>query len=281
MFNKQESFINEKPSLFLVATPIGNLDELTPRAIQTLKEVSIIACEDTRNTIKLLSHFDIKTKLIAYHNFNEEASSEGIIKLMEQGNNIALVSDAGYPLVQDPGISIVNKCIEQGYNVVPISGANASINALVSSGLKVEPNLFYGFLKSNNNQLEKELESLKELPYTIIFYESVHRINKTLESLLKVLGDRNMCLCRELTKKYETFYRGTISEVIDNFNDNKGEFVIIVEGHKHIDDENERIEKAIYEINEDIKKGISKSDAIKSACKKYSIKKNSVYNLVH
>ena len=200
---------------------------------------------------------------------------------MEQGNNIALVSDAGYPLVQDPGISIVNKCIEHGYNVVPISGANASINALVSSGLKVEPNLFYGFLKSNNNQLEKELESLKELPYTIIFYESVHRINKTLESLLKVLGDRNMCLCRELTKKYETFYRGTISEVIDNFNDNKGEFVIIVEGHKHIDDENERIEKAIYEINEDIKKGISKSDAIKSACKKYSIKKNSVYNLVH
>ena len=281
MFNKQESFINDKSTLFLVATPIGNLDELTPRAIQTLKEVSIIACEDTRNTIKLLSHLDIKTKLIAYHNFNEEASSEGIIKLMEQGNNIALVSDAGYPLVQDPGISIVNKCIDKGYNVVPISGANASINALVSSGLKVEPHLFYGFLKSNNNQLEKELESLKELPYTIIFYESVHRINKTLESLLKVLGDRKMCLCRELTKKYETFYRGTISEVINNFNDNKGEFVIIVEGYQQIDDENDRIEKAINEINEDIKQGISKSDAIKSACKKYNIKKNSVYNLVH
>ena len=281
MYYKQESYNNDNPTLYLVATPIGNLEELTPRAIKILNEVSIIACEDTRNTIKLLSHFGIKTKLITYHNFNEDASSEGLIKLMMEGNSVALVSDAGYPLVQDPGVSIVNKCIEHGFNVVTISGANASINALVSSGLRVEPHLFYGFLSSNQNQVKKELELIKELPYTLVFYESVHRINKTLDSLLEILGDRKICLCRELTKKFETFYRGTITEIIANFNDNKGEFVIVVDGYQEDINEEDLINLVLLDVQNDITNGLSKSDAIKNACKKYNLKKNSIYNLVH
>ena len=281
MYTKQESFINNNPTLYLVATPIGNLEELTTRAINILNEVSVIACEDTRNTIKLLTHFNIKTKLIAYHNFNEEASSDGIIKLMDEGKHIALVSDAGYPLVQDPGVNIVNKCINKGYNVVTISGANASINALVASGIKVEPHLFYGFLKSNQTQLKKELDTISKMPYTMVFYESVHRIEKTLSAMLEVLGDRNICLCRELTKKHETYYRGTIKEVLDNFNDNKGEFVIIVDGYKQEINQEDIISKALEEINQQLNNNISKSEAIKITCKKYNIKKNTIYNLVH
>ena len=162
-------------TLFLVATPIGNLNEVSFRTLEVLKSVELIACEDTRNTRKLLSHFDIHTKLISYHNFNEELASEDILKVLDDGKNVALVSDAGYPLLSDPGYVLVNKVIDKGYKISTISGPNAGINGLVASGLSATHYLFYGFLNAKSSKAKKELEDLKDFPYTIIFYEAPHK----------------------------------------------------------------------------------------------------------
>lgn len=228
--NRQKSFIDEKPTLYIVATPIGNLTELTPRAIEVLREVDVIAAEDTRNTRKLLSHFDIHTKLIAHHQYNENESAQGLLQLLEEGNQVALVSDAGYPLISDPGQCVTQLVIEAGYAVVPISGANAMLNALVASGLPTQSFLFYGFLKPKETMQIQELQKLKEYPHTLLFYEAPHRIQKTLQNMRSVLGDRNICLARELTKRYEEFIRGTISEVLEIIDTCKGEMVLVVEG---------------------------------------------------
>ena len=276
MIKIQKSFINDKATLFLVATPIGNLDELSPRAIDILSSVNYIACEDTRVTSKLLARFNIKTKLLTYHNFNEENSTKGLIALLEKGNNIALVSDAGYPLIQDPGVTLINQCINQEYNVVPISGASAFINALVVSGLQAEPHLFYGFLSSKKTVSINELEAIKGLPYTLIFYEAPHRILKTLENMLNVLGNRKICIAREITKKYEEFIRGNLEDILKQDLLLKGEIVIVVEGYKQTKDIIS-IDKVIDEINNMINDGYKKSEAIKIASKKYNINKQLLY----
>lgn len=278
---RQKSFEKDVPSLYLVATPIGNLEEMTPRAIEILKSVDVIAAEDTRNTIRLLNHFQISNKLISHHDHNEYESSQGIIELIEDGKSVALVSDAGYPAISDPGYVLVKKCIEEGINVIPISGANASLNALVASGLAPQPFVFYGFLAQNDKEKKRQLNDLKYHKETLIFYEAPHRITKTLNCMLEVLGDRRICLARELTKRYEEFIRGTISEVVTISDDLKGEMVIVVEGS------NDSRDQFVYEysveeqINIYMSQGMSSSQAIKTVAKERGLSKNEIYRKFH
>ncbi|MBR4422359.1 MAG: 16S rRNA (cytidine(1402)-2'-O)-methyltransferase [Erysipelotrichaceae bacterium] len=273
---RERVLLNKKATLFLVATPIGNLKELSNRALEVLNEVSVIACEDTRNTLKLLSHFDLHTRMIAYHNFNEEESSEGILKLLEEGKDVALVSDAGYPLISDPGYLLVNKVIEAGYDIVTISGPNAALNALVASGLKTNHYLFYGFLNAKQSQAKKELEELKQFPYTLIFYEAPHRIEKTLKLCLEVLGNRKACLARELTKLHEEYHRGTLSELC-NLSELKGEMVLLIEG---CDKQEETIDpkEALAMMDRLIREGHKTKEAAAIVAEKYSLSKNTLYN---
>ena len=263
-------------TLFLVATPIGNLNEVSNRTLEVLNNVSVIACEDTRNSKKLFSHFDIHTKYITYHNFNEEESSKGIIKLLQEGNDVALISDAGYPLISDPGYVLVQKVIESGFNVTTISGPNAALNALVSSGMETQHYLYYGFLNAKQSQAKKELEGLKEFPYTMIFYEAPHRIEKTLKLAFDVFGDRKAVLARELTKLHETFHRGSLSELC-NLKDLKGEMVLIIEGNKKQDEEID-LNTLIKEVDKLIKKGSKTKQAVNKVAEKYKYSKNVLYN---
>ncbi len=268
--------LKNKATLFLVATPIGNLNEMTTRAVEVLKDVQVIACEDTRNTLKLLTHFDIHTRMIAYHNFNEEESAEGIIKLLEEGRDVALVSDAGYPLLSDPGYHLVNRVIEEGYRIVTVSGPNAALNALVASGLKTNHYLFYGFLNSKQSQARKELEELRYFPYTLIFYEAPHRIEKTLKLCLEVLGERKACLARELTKLHEEYHRGRLSELCE-LPELKGEMVLLVEGYeKEIEETDEG--ELFQEIDGLIEEGHKTKEAIGLVAKKHGLSKNVLYN---
>lgn len=279
--NRQKSFENNKPTLFLVATPIGNLSEMTYRAVEILKEVDYIAAEDTRNTIKLLNHFDISTKLISHHEHNIVSSIPKIISLLNENHNIALVSDAGYPAISDPGYELVKDVIEKGFNVVPISGANACLNALVVSGICPQPFLFYGFLDHLDKKKKKELEELKSYKETIVFYESPHRIKKTLQCMLNILGDRHIALAREITKKHEEINRGTIQEILEVVDDMKGEMVIVVEGNHH-QEETVVFEQSLQEhVNEYIGKGMSTKDAIKEVAKQRGVSKNIVYQEYH
>lgn len=278
---RQKSFGNEKPTLYLVPTPIGNLSEMTPRSIEILNSVDVIACEDTRTSGQLLRHFDISKRLIAYQNFNEETSSRGIVNLLSQGNNVALISDAGYPLISDPGQRVVNEASAAGFNVVPVSGCSAVLNAVVASGLIAQPFLFIGFLPSANNERVKKLQEYRAYPMTMVFYEAPHRITKMLKSCLEVLGDRKCCLCREMTKLHEEFIRGTVSELIEISDDLKGEMVVVVEGNR--DDYSKDVDMSVIMqmVNESIEAGMSTSGAIKEVARKTGVAKNRIYDLVH
>ncbi len=275
---RQQSFKEGQNSLYLVATPIGNLQELTPRAISILKEVDLIAAEDTRNTMKLLSHFDIHTKVIAHHAHNEKQSTEGIIQLLHEGKNIALVSDAGYPLISDPGQTLVPRAIEEGFAVIPVNGSSAMLSALVASGLCAMPFYFHGFLSSKTSQAKKELAELKTMKCTMVFYEAPHRIEDTLKVMQEVLGDRKISLCRELTKRFEEFVRGKISEVLEVVSELKGEMVLVVEGSNEEEKETVDVLKLVEELMND---GFSTSAAIKEAAKQTGISKNEIYRQVH
>jgi len=278
---RQKSFQNDLTSLYLVATPIGNLNEMTPRAIEVLKQVSVIACEDTRTTMVLLKHFGIETKVISHHTFNEKESASGIVKLLESGQDVALVSDAGYPLISDPGYIVVQEVLSAGYNVIPISGSSAALNALVASGLVTQPFIFYGFLPLTDKDFTQTVNQLKAYPYTLIFYEAPHRIQKTIARLLPLLGDRQAVIAREITKKFEEFLRGRLSELGDIEDELKGEIVLVIEGKAE--------EKAeivdLTEINERIQAyvdtGISASEAIKQVAKEVGMNKHEIYNAYH
>lgn len=274
----QKSFKNDVATLFLVATPIGNLNEMSPRAIEVLKEVDLIAAEDTRNSQFLLKHFDIETAMMSYHDFNEDKASEDILLKLAQGENIALISDAGYPLISDPGYRVVQKVVNKGYNVVPISGSSAFLNALVASGLVVHPFAFMGFLESKESSLIKQLNQIKDLNMTSIFYLSVHKVEKTLKIMYDVLGERNVCLARELTKKHEEFIRGPLSEVINMIEVQKGEYVIVVEaGEKeHLDSVT-----LLQKVEEFIEGGMKPSKAISKVAKEFDYSKNDLYNAYH
>ena len=279
--NRQKSFENDKSTLYLVATPIGNLEEMTYRSVRILNEVDFIAAEDTRNTIKILNHFGIKKKLISHHEHNIEVSSKKIIELLQEGHSIALVSDAGYPAISDPGYELVLKVIEAGFNVVPISGANACLDALIVSGIAPQPFLFYGFLNHSDKIKKKELESLKKYKETLVFYESPHRIKKTLTLLLEYFGNRPIALCRELTKKHEEIIRGNVQEILDIVDTIKGEMVLVVEGSK---EENEVVEFELplkEQVELYIEEGMTSKEAIKKVAKERNLPKNEVYTAYH
>lgn len=272
----QKSFETTEPTLYIVATPIGNLGEMTPRAIEILKTVDIIAAEDTRNTGKLLKHFGIETLSISYHKHNEKQSAQGILKLLDEGKSVALVSDAGYPLISDPGQTLVSEVIEKDYAVVPISGSSAFINALVVSGIVTQPFSFMGFLESKDSTLKKQLEPIKNLNHTLIFYLSVHRVEKTLSVLHEVLGNRRVSIARELTKKHEEIIRGNLMDIIDSQITLKGEFVIVVEGFTQ--EQETDFDSLMEMIQETIEQGLTPSRAISQVAKQQNVSKNELYN---
>lgn len=280
MMRRQQSFQNDNATLFLVATPIGNLSEMTPRAIDILKSVDVIAAEDTRKTLGLLKHFQIMTKLIAHHKYNEVDSAKGLIQLLVQNQDIALVSDAGFPLICDPGYVIVKEVIAAGFNVVAVSGGNALLSGLVASGLSTSPFYFHGFLSHQTTSVRKELEQVKDYPMTLVYYEAVHRITKTLKLMLEVFGNRQICVARELTKLYEEYIRGSIAEVIEVVGECKGEFVIIVQGK--IDNQLTVEMSQLHEIfDQYVQQGHSPSIAIKMVASEYQVSKNELYRYIH
>lgn len=272
--------------VYLVPTPIGNLKDITLRALEVLKNVDIIAAEDTRQTLKLLNHFDIKKPLISYHQHNEQGKSEDILQIIEEGKEIAIVTDAGTPGISDPGAVIVQKCIEKNYNFEVLPGATAITTALVYSGLDTTKFIFRGFISRENKERKKLFDEIRESQETLIFYESPHRLLNTLSLLQKELGNRRISVCRELTKLHEEIVRGTIEEVIDIFSEKgvKGEFVLVVEGktQDEIDRENKEkweklsVEEHIITLMND---GISKKEAIKKVAKERGMQKNEVYKL--
>lgn len=278
MKTSQKSYDNT-PSLYLITTPIGNMDDITYRAIKTMEEVDILLAEDTRVTKLLLNHFGINNKLIANHKFNEESNVEQIISYLKKGMNVGLVSDRGTPIISDPGYEAAKKIIEEGFNVISIPGVTALIPALTSSGLIPQPFLFYGFLNSKDSKQKKELETLKNEKSTIIFYEAPHRITNTLNNILEVFGDRDCSISREITKKFEEIYRGKISEVLPLLENAKGEMVIVVAGNNNV---NTFSNLTIVEhVNLYIKEGKSVMDSIKLVAKERKITKNEVYSFYH
>lgn len=266
-------------NLYLVATPIGNLSDITLRAIQVLKNVDIIAAEDTRHTLKLLNYLEIKKTLISYYKEKEEIKSEVLIKKLLEGKNIALVSDAGTPAISDPGEKIVKQCIENNIKIIPIPGACAFVNALISSGFSTKEFIFIGFLSVNQKEKKNKLSELKNENKTIIFYEAPHKLRGTLECILEIFGNRNIVLAREITKIHEEFIRGKISEIIDSLQELKGEFVIVVEGSGIINQENNLLCNMTLEEHYKYyeQKNMEKKDIIKQIAKDRKTNKNEIY----
>lgn len=267
--------------LYLVATPIGNLEDITLRAIKTLKEVDIIAAEDTRHTLQLLNHLEISKPLISYHRHNEEIKSKDLINLLLEGKNIALVSDAGTPVISDPGEEIVKEAIKNKIEIIPIPGACALITALISSGLDSKEFTFIGFLPLNKKLRKEKLEEIKNSTKTLILYEAPHKIKNTLEDLKKITEERQIVLARELTKIHEEFIKGTAKELQEKLENPKGEFVIIIEANK-TENLNKDIEllnnltlEEHYKFYEE--QGLEKKEIIKKIAKDRNISKNEIY----
>lgn len=277
---RQSSFEKERPTLYLVPTPIGNLQEMTPRALETLNSVDVIAAEDTRNTKKLLMFYQINTPLISHHEHNQQESIPRILSYLKDGKSVAVVSDAGYPLVSDPGQKLVQEVIELEYPVVSMSGANAAMNALVASGLSTQHYMFYGFLENKSTKRKQQLEGIKDFPYTIVFYEAPHRIEDTLKDILFVFGNRKMCLARELTKLHEEYIRGTVEEVLEVAGSCKGEMVIVIEG-KQFEEEIFDMNDAIQKVQELVNQGVRAKQAIQIISKEMGCKKNELYEAFH
>ena len=270
---------NDTASLYLIPTPIGNLDDITIRSLNTLKTVDVILCEDTRDTSLLLSHYDIKKKLISCHEYNEDKIIDNVVSMLKDGLNIGLVTDQGTPIISDPGYIVSRGVIEAGYNVISLPGATAFVPALTMSGIEPSPFMFYGFLNSKNSKQIEELKSLKDYKYTIIFYEAVHRIKNTLENMLEVFGDRNIAVCRELSKIHEEVCRDKISNVIPLVDSMKGEFVIVVEGNKDIVDYSNL--DVVEHVKMYVDDGMSEKDAVKLVAKERGVAKSIIYNEYH
>ncbi|NLY44416.1 MAG: 16S rRNA (cytidine(1402)-2'-O)-methyltransferase [Tissierella sp.] len=263
--------------LYICPTPIGNLEDITLRTLRTLKEVDLIAAEDTRHTIKLLNHYEIKKPLTSYHEHNIKEKGIELIERLNKGENIALVSDAGMPGISDPGQDLIRLAIEEGIQVIVLPGPTASIAALVVSGLNTDKFVFEGFLSSRKKERVDQLKLLKDEKRTLIIYESPHRILDTLDNMLNTLENRNIAIVRELTKIYEEIFRGTIQEAIGKFSTGKikGEFVIIIEGNQ-----NEDVELDIDiegELLKYINRGLSKKESVKKVAEEFNLPKNEVY----
>ncbi|WP_421925357.1 16S rRNA (cytidine(1402)-2'-O)-methyltransferase [Lysinibacillus capsici] len=286
----QKSTIHDQTGcLYLVGTPIGNLEDMSVRALRILKEADIIAAEDTRNTKKLCNYFEIDTPLISYHEHNIAVGGEKLLTLLQEGKTIALVSDAGLPCISDPGADIVEKAIAQNFSVVPVPGPNAAISALIASGLSPQPFFFYGFLNRGKKERRQQLEQLKKRQETILLYEAPHRLKDTLKDMEAILGERRIVLARELTKKFEEFLRGTLSEVVEwsQTEEIRGEFCIVLEGNSCVEEEDHEeaywqnmsiVEHVDFIINQS---NVSSKEAIKEVAKLRQVAKRDVYNEYH
>ncbi|MEI3610208.1 16S rRNA (cytidine(1402)-2'-O)-methyltransferase [Pseudogracilibacillus sp. SO10305] len=285
----QNSFEKEAEGiLYLVPTPIGNLEDITFRALETLKKVDVIAAEDTRHTQKLLNHFHIQKELISYHEHNRMERVPQLLQRLEAKETIALVSDAGMPAISDPGYELVRAVTEKQIHVIPLPGANAATTALIASGLPTDAFYFYGFLPRKKQEKEDALSYIGKLPATIILYESPYRIKDTLKMMEKVLGNRDIVLARELTKLYEQFVRGSVKDVIKwlDTNEIKGECCILIEGAKEamLEDENiwwENLSIEAHVQTYETKEGLSNKEAMKRVAKDRRISKREVYQHIH
>ena len=273
-----QSSYDGSPSVYLVPTPIGNLEDMTFRAINTLKMVDVIFSEDTRVTLQLLNHFEIKNKLIALHDHNEDLVKDKVLSYLKDGKNVAIVTDRGTPIISDPGYKTVKFLKDMGYNVIGLPGACAFVPALIASSISSEHFTFYGFLSSKESQIRKELEYLKDFEYTLVFYEAPHRIIKTLNMMLEIFGDRYISISREISKLHESVFVGKISQALENTNEFKGEFVIVVSpNEEEIEDDMSIIDR----VNMYIRTGLTSMEAIKKVAKERKIPKNEVYKEYH
>jgi len=266
------------PSVYLVPTPIGNLEDMTFRAINVLKMVDVIFSEDTRVTLQLLNYFEIKNSLVHLDDHNEELVKEKVLSYLKNGKNVAIVTDRGTPIISDPGYKTVKFLKESGYNVIALPGACAFVPAVVASSISSEHFTFYGFLSSKEKKMYDELVNLKDSEYTLIFYEAPHRIMKTLKMMLEVFGDRYISISREISKLHESIFVGKITEAINSLESVKGEFVIVVSPNEEIISTDMSI---IENVNMYIKSGLSSMDAIKRVAKERKIPKNDVYLEYH
>ena len=266
------------PSVYLVPTPIGNLEDMTFRAIKTLQEVDVIFSEDTRVTLQLLNHFQIKNKLIALHDHNEDVVKEQVLSYLKDGKNVAIVTDRGSPIISDPGYKTVKFLKDNNYNVIGLPGACAFVPALIASSISSEHFTFYGFLASKEMQARKELELLKDSEYTLVFYEAPHRMSKTLNLMLEIFGDRYISISREISKLHESVFVGLISEAINITKEYKGEFVIVVSPS---DEEISEELTVLESVNLYIKNGLTSMEAIKKVAKERKIPKSDVYKEYH
>ena len=276
---------NMAGELFLCATPIGNLEDITYRVVRVLSEVDLIAAEDTRNSIKLLNHFNIKTPMTSYHEFNKYDKAKVLVESILDGKNIAVITDAGTPGISDPGEELVRQCYEAGIKVTSLPGAAACITALTMSGQKTRRFVFEAFLPKDKKEKQMVLKSLENEVRTIIIYEAPHRLTKTLKDLEKTLGDRPLTICRELTKKYEDAVQTTIARAIEFYEENtpKGEFVLVIAGKEISEIKEEEMQKwESMSIEEHMElymnKGISKKDAMKLVAKDRGVSKRDIYN---
>ena len=272
---------NKVGKLYIVATPIGNLGDITLRAIEVLKNVDLIAAEDTRHTLGLLNHFGISKPLISYYKQTEKARSEVLIEKLKEGKNIAIVSDAGTPGISDPGEEIVKVAIQNNIEIIPIPGACALVNALIASGLSTKEFSFIGFLSAVKKEKKEKLEEIKFETRTLILYEAPHKLKGTLEQILEILGNRNIVLARELTKIHEEFIRGTVSEILDRIDEIKGEFVILIEGNniskKDLELNNLNSLSLEEHYNKYESQGLDKKEIIKRIAKDRNVNKNEIY----
>lgn len=274
----QKSY-DKLPVLYLIATPIGNMDDITFRAIEVLKSVKVIFSEDTRITNQLLKHYNIKNKLISSHQYNEKENVDKLLEYLNDGYDVGLVTDRGTPIISDPGYYLSEAAIKSGFNVVSIPGATAFVSALIVSNIESLPFTFYGFLNSKQSKRRKELEKIKFLEPTMIFYEAPHRLTETLCDMLEILGNRKCSISREITKKFEEVYRGNLSDIIEQTKDVKGEIVIVVEGNKSVNTfDNLTI---VEHVNLYIKEGYNSKEAIKLVAKERQLNKNEVYIEYH
>ncbi len=269
----------EKGKLYIVATPIGNLDDITLRAINTLKEADIIVAEDTRHSLKLLNHLGISKPLISYYRHTEEVKYEKILEKIKEGNNIALISDAGTPIISDPGEVIVKEAIKENIEVIPIPGACAAITALMAAGVDTKKFVFYGFLSINKKLRKKELEEIQKERKTIILYEAPHKLKNTLSDLNTYMPDRNVTIARELTKIHEEFVRGTAKEIYEKVQEPKGEYIIIIDSLPEPEAQenvlNELTLEEHYKVYES--QGMNKKEIIKQIAKDRNVNKNEIY----
>lgn len=275
---RQNSYDNS-PSLYLIPTPVGNMEDITLRAIHTLEMVDFLLCEDTRVTSELLHKLNIKKKLIHSDDHNEDSLKEMVLSKLQEENNIGLVTDRGTPIISDPGYKIVEYVTSHGFNVISLPGPTAFVPALTMSGINPAPFLFYGFLNSKDSKRKKELETLKKLPYTIILYEAPHRIQDMLTSLFEVFGNRKIALCREISKKYEEAIRGTITDVLEVVDSIKGEMVVVVEGN--LEQEDYSSMTILEHIRLYLEDGMSEKEAIKKVAVERDIPKSVVYKEYH